>query len=504
MNIPDDYVKKCPDTIPEGLVDWITETVLPRDRTLLYKKGNRKGYCYHCGNYVTALPGEKFLQGAYATCPVCGEEKMIATLEGSSKWSASYIANIATLEKSKDGTLWIRQWHVMRGPYRGITKSSLVEICRWCLVGSPAQAAKWLHENKEAWGMHIERYWCKEWERSKKVVDVFDGNEDFFFPENFSEIVKGTCLEYYDLRIALIAPIRSMLDWARYPAVEKLYKAGYIRLIQDKMQYAGSKKIRWKQNTIEKALKLPLWVLKEKSPAEWSTSGIERMQQIYQLYSSGKITKEEMSLLAHWNHPVYYLERAIGHAKLSNILKYTEGLVDNTRGAWYGDAQIADWRDYLQMAEELGMDLDNKRILFPKNLKKEHDKLIDRRKAKQNKELSLKITEASKKLEKMDYSLGTLLIRPARSWEELNDEGRYNNHCVETYSRRMAAGKTAIFFVRKTDDPDTPFYTLELQDKTVVQCRTKNNVSYTNDPEVKEFVDKWYSTKVLKRKAKAI
>ena len=101
-------------------------------------------------------------------------------------------------------------------------------------------------------------------------------------------------------------------------------------------------------------------------------------------------------------------------------------------------------------------------------------------------------------LEKYTWRKGNLLIRPAREWPELKKEGRALNHCVGSYAKRMAEGKTYIFVIRKAEEPDTPFYTLELQNKKVIQCRTKNNKSYELSEDVKSFVDMWME-KVVKK-----
>ena len=81
---------------------------------------------------------------------------------------------------------------------------------------------------------------------------------------------------------------------------------------------------------------------------------------------------------------------------------------------------------------------------------------------------------------------------------ELTAEGKALHHCVGGYIRRMAEGETAIFFLRKANEPDKPFYTLELQKKRVIQCRTEHNASYDRNPDAKNFVDMWME-KVVKK-----
>ena len=65
--------------------------------------------------------------------------------------------------------------------------------------------------------------------------------------------------------------------------------------------------------------------------------------------------------------------------------------------------------------------------------------------------------------------------------------------------------KTVILFIRKAEEPDTPFYTLEYRNGVVVQCRTSHNATYEQDESVKNFVDAWVErvTKKDKERKKA-
>lgn len=66
------------------------------------------------------------------------------------------------------------------------------------------------------------------------------------------------------------------------------------------------------------------------------------------------------------------------------------------------------------------------------------------------------------------------------------------------YALRMAEGKTAIFFIRLAEEPDRPYYTLELQGKKLIQCRTKNNAPYTENAGIEAFVNSWLTEVVAK------
>ena len=80
-------------------------------------------------------------------------------------------------------------------------------------------------------------------------------------------------------------------------------------------------------------------------------------------------------------------------------------------------------------------------------------------------------------------------VRIACSQAELNLESSKLCHCVKNYGDRVASGSTLIYFIRKKEAPDTPFYTLEIHpDGRFIQCRGKSNCSMTK--EVEDFKDK--------------
>lgn len=57
---------------------------------------------------------------------------------------------------------------------------------------------------------------------------------------------------------------------------------------------------------------------------------------------------------------------------------------------------------------------------------------------------------------------------------------------AKSASVKLPRHETLILFVRKIEDPDTPFYTMEWKDGKVAQCRGMRNADMT--PEVKAFV----------------
>lgn len=62
--------------------------------------------------------------------------------------------------------------------------------------------------------------------------------------------------------------------------------------------------------------------------------------------------------------------------------------------------------------------------------------------------------------------------------------------------------KVLILLVRKKDEPNTPFYTMELNPKnnTVIQCRTLHNRSYELDESVSTFIKEYLQFLALPKK----
>ena len=59
--------------------------------------------------------------------------------------------------------------------------------------------------------------------------------------------------------------------------------------------------------------------------------------------------------------------------------------------------------------------------------------------------------------------------------QEIKNEGAALHHCVGTYVDRVAKGQTHIFFVRRVEEPDTPYFTMEYNNGRVIQCRGNHN-----------------------------
>lgn len=113
--------------------------------------------------------------------------------------------------------------------------------------------------------------------------------------------------------------------------------------------------------------------------------------------------------------------------------------------------------------------------------------------------LNLKYKDFIDVLKKFEYSEDKYCIIAPEVVQELDIEGNVLHHCVGTYKHNLAGGNEIILFLRRTEDPRTPFYTIDLDPEGYVrQIHTKYNGDIQNDPErdeIKAFLDNWANAK---------
>lgn len=174
----------------------------------------------------------------------------------------------------------------------------------------------------------------------------------------------------------------------------------------------------------------------------------------------------------------YDLNKILNYAKPSDLYKYK-----------LNPDKASEYLDYLEFAKELGFDIKDKKYLYPKNLKKKHDEYMKQIETNKNKKTDRKIKSKYKKLLKNKYENKKYIIIPASSISALVDESKQQNNCVRTYAERIAENKCDIYFMRLISSQDKSLVTVEVRNNKIVQKRTKNNNSTTDDQN--KFLSLW-------------
>ena len=135
--------------------------------------------------------------------------------------------------------------------------------------------------------------------------------------------------------------------------------------------------------------------------------------------------------------------------------------------------------DYLQMKYRTGI---NDFGYCPHDLETAHDDLVrsyritNELSAEQKfREAVIKYREHSSKKDEAGNWQGTYFIRAPKNIADLASEGRAMHNCVASYEHAIMEGRTEIYFMRRTADPDVSLVTIEVRNGNLIQAKAFAN-----------------------------
>ena len=148
------------------------------------------------------------------------------------------------------------------------------------------------------------------------------------------------------------------------------------------------------------------------------------------------------------------------------------------------------YRDYLSMCREAGYDMNKRSVLFPENCRAAHDEVQQHCRWLHTQKMRVNFAQAYLAVnKKICYRRKGLQIVCPSTPEDLVQEGKNLHHCVGSYAERVAKGQCLILFLRHTDEPEKPFYTIEVRGDQIQQVHGDHNSNPT--PEVEQFIAQW-------------
>lgn len=352
-----------------------------------------------------------------------------------------------------------------------------------------------------------------EWRQRKQFEDVY-GSAKLIVPWDKS-LLEGTTAENSKLDLYQTEKrgrelVSYLALWRRRPHVENLLVQGCGNLVRTWIKkemnsgyYHGGipklEEVNWKENRPAQMLGLTKDEFRQMKQAHWSAEDLGK----YKLVRDSGVPvrlPQDMELLKKVEN--YDCSRILEEAPKSDFWRTVRYLVKQ-KEHWYT------LRDYRNMAQNAGRDMTDNLVQWPRNLTAAHNRYVEERRAlmerqdaeRRTKEAERRAMERAERhylftqraaaLEWLFFEAAGLLIRPCANEDELIQEGHELHHCVSSYAKSHAEGKTAILFIRQAKAPDKPFFTLEFDEKnlTVVQNRGLRNCDRT--PEVAAFEKAW-------------
>ena len=253
---------------------------------------------------------------------------------------------------------------------------------------------------------------------------------------------------------------------------------------------------------IEMLIKMKLYNLAQ-NPYKFNNVGNFQMifgvpKDFYPFMKRFNITYTQLKLLRLLRekniNKIRYLERYVGYSGDTDNLEEIAGYININHFITYakmhrGAIDRYLYKDYLKFAKNLGIDLKDKKYLFPENLQEEHDKYEKQYNVAKKETVNKNIENRAKLLEKNIFNDNKFIIFPAKNYEQLLDESKQQKNCVRTYAEDYARGRCDIYFMRKVEKRNKSLVTVEVKRNTVVQSRIKCNKNPSKEETL--FLKKW-------------
>ncbi len=211
---------------------------------------------------------------------------------------------------------------------------------------------------------------------------------------------------------------------------------------------------------------------------------------------------EQFRMIPHHSGDLDRMKEILSHMTFYKFLAYHQKQREVLRRLGTGcSADITMYLyDYIGMSKELGISL-SKSNLFPKDIKKAHDQLQERITVIRNEK---KDRESREKLKAVNsfftgYAKDGFTVRLPHKRSDLIIEGQKLSHCVgrDNYYNNHIKGDRMIFFIRKAEEPDEPYFTCEINMKTYSIIQLYGFGDCHAPKEVRKFVEgfcKWLKT----------
>lgn len=496
--------------LPRDLNDWLRKQVLPAYFFYDSKRRDRsaEGVCSACGHMVTL---ERVKHNDTGTCPHCGRS---FTMKSNKK--RGYIWNRITasvVQRYDQDKLIIR---IIKGHYK-----------------APKGKAGWVdyyEETRVIVGMDQEGYPFEEayhegfdgssitpWEKGyPPVFYLYSQNFNaetcgFLYCRNLDRELAGTPWQYCQLKAYYESTWEQMTVsnylqvYRMIPAIEFFVKLKLYWLVTHLVYKTGYQSADQVIDPRGKNLREVLRI----DPSDVQI--LQRPGNELDMLLLLQIFRAEG-----YQPDIEFLEWAIQYgvrdrSLLKTALQYTtphrvkcyidqQFKMRKADSKWECSGVVSDYRDYLGFCEKLRYDLKDEFILFPRDLKRAHDQAQSMVKLEDAKRYDQQVAKAEKHLRRhYQFSSDGLVVLPPHTAREIVAEGQRLHHCVGGYVNKVVNGKCAILFLRKMDEQETPFYTVEVQGDTVIQVRGFENCGPTQ--EVQQFLKAWLKKKHLEQAA---
>lgn len=495
-----DAVMNAVPELPKDFDKWILDQGFINERYLIYQYGdkNHSAICTHCGKTVHLKERPKHNQTT--VCPAC---KSRAWMKAWKK--QKYLSDkkkIGIIQNLIDGSGYILRLfdckleRKQENGYR-LDFAGCWELRRFKLDNHfvPIEYFEW----GEYKNTGVKR-WCHELNHGGYNW-YYQDEECVLYTRNLKRLRKGTELQYVPVEVLFrhnpgcySNPTDMLRNMVRHPQIEYMIKAGLYHLAWEMAAGRGRETVDWNKKKLWEAMK----VTKEQMLFCIKINIGARGLEVLQIANEYRVSLTERQL--------QFFEIEIGPDLVGNIFQY--GHIEKSYKylvtLMQNKENCGDYIDYLEDMEYLQIP-PTEDVLFPRNFQQTHQRLALQRREKEDTIRKMEIVEKDKLLQEMLPELEETyrfedeqfcMVLPTCK-EDFNREGRENHNCVGgSYYGKMLKGQSCVMFLRRKEEPDKAFCTVEMNGERILQCRAVRN----SEPpeEAKAFMEK-FSKEVARR-----
>lgn len=491
--------------VPKLPKDWKrwADKVAVRENFIFYhyKRGGAKtGYCTFCGKEVP-ISGHPY-HNKEGRCIRCRHPVVFKALGRAGYFQTDkYYAYL--VQRCRDGFV-VREFRADR-TYR---KDTL-----------PHSEPYW-HEFRRSiydrtgeirsyyWGMYCQRE--TRWIAGSPCYYAYYGNQSGrvygkTLPSLEKKELRQTGLAEWIRSHPITDPEKYLAVWKRLPQMEQIWKAGLQRLTKECFNNCDSVRklvLCPSEPGLIRALGLDTTKFRRLRQLDGDTETLAWLQ--LEKRTGQRITDD----MLRWSkkerispRDLVFIADRMSLVQIRNYLERQKRYFDDScRQA------LTTWQDYLAMAERLHYDTSDEIVYRVRKLRQRHDELVLQSEAGSLEEQAAKMAEKYPHVDaicmelqkKYAYSDDDYTVLAPQNIFEIIKEGRMLHHCVgndgagERYYDRMERRESFIMFLRRTEEPNDPYYTLEIEpDGTVRQKRTLFDRQYEDIEQATEFLIKW-------------
>ena len=495
-----DAVMDAVPELPKDFDKWILDQGFINERYLIYRYGdkNHSALCTHCGKTVHLKEQPKHNQ--MTVCPACKSQAWMKAWK-----KQKYLSDkkkIGIIQNLTDGSGYIlrlfdcklerKQENGYRLDFAGCWEQRRFKLDGYFV---PVEYFEW-GEYKNTGVMR----WCHELNHGGYNW-YYQDEECVLYTRNLKRLRKGTELQYVPVEVLFrhnpgcySNPTDMLRNMVRHPQIEYLIKAGLYRLAWELAAGRGRETVDWSKKKLWEAMK----VTKEQLHFCIRINISARELEVLQIANEYRASLTERQLR--------FFEAEIGPGLVGNLFQYghTEKFHRYLEGLIQNKEKCRDYIDYLEDMEYLQIP-PTEDVLFPRNFQQTHQRLTIQRREKEDAVRKMEIAEKDKLLQEMLPELEETyrfedeqfcIVLPTCK-EDFNREGRENHNCVGgSYYDKMLKGQSCVMFLRRKEEPDKAFCTVEMNGERILQCRAVRN----SEPpeEAKTFMEK-FSKEVARR-----